>query len=85
MCYFNLLIRPLITVHKSINVCPWNRFSKNNNEKEFTPNEEIISMTKYEWLEITDEVFKKITKNSAIKRTKYNGLKRNIKFIYDDK
>ena len=68
-----------------LDVCPWNRFSKNNNEKEFTPNEEIISMTKNEWLEITDEVFKKITKNSAIKRTKYKGLKRNIKFIYDDK
>ena len=66
-------------------VCPWNRFSKNNNEKEFTPNEEIISMTKNEWLEITDEVFKKITKNSAIKRTKYKGLKRNIKFIYECK
>ena len=61
-------------------VCPWNRFSKNNSEAEFTPKEEILSMTKNEWLELTDEVFKTITKNSAIKRTKFKGIKRNIEF-----
>ncbi len=42
-------------------------------------------MFKNEWLEITDEVFKTISKNSAIKRTKFKGLKRNIEFIYGDK
>ena len=62
-------------------VCPWNRFSKNNSEPEFNPKEEIISMTKNDWLEITDEVFNTISKNSAIKRTKLKGLKRNIDFI----
>ena len=66
-------------------VCRWNRFSKNNSEQEFNPKEEMISMSKNEWLELTDEVFKTISKNSAIKRTKFKGLKRNIEFIYRHK
>ncbi len=63
------------------NVCPWNRFSKKNNEPEFDPNEKILSMSKSDWLEITEEVFKVISKNSAIKRTNFKGLKRNIDFV----
>ena len=62
-------------------VCPWNRFSKEHKEDAFSPKEELIKMTKNEWNEITEEVFNTVFKNSAIKRTKYNGLKRNIKFL----
>ena len=62
-------------------VCPWNRFSKEHKEDAFSPKEELIKMKKNEWNEITEEVFNTVFKNSAIKRTKYNGLKRNIKFL----
>ena len=62
-------------------VCPWNRFSKSHNEPLFNPNPELLSMNKKNWEEITEETFKKVFKNSAVKRTKLDGLKRNIKFL----
>ncbi|GAA4763635.1 MULTISPECIES: tRNA epoxyqueuosine(34) reductase QueG [Flavobacterium] len=62
-------------------VCPWNRFSKPHQEPLFNPNSEILSYSKKDWEEITDDVFKKIFKNSAVKRTKLEGLKRNIEFL----
>jgi epoxyqueuosine reductase len=62
-------------------VCPWNRFSKPHNEPQFNPTNGLLEMTKKEWLELTEETFKKVFKDSAVKRTKYNGLTRNIKFI----
>lgn len=64
-------------------VCPWNRFSKLHNEPLFNPNPELLSMTKKDWEEITEDVFKKIFKDSAVKRTKFSGLKRNIQFLKD--
>ncbi|MBN4070102.1 tRNA epoxyqueuosine(34) reductase QueG [Olleya sp. AH-315-F22] len=62
-------------------VCPWNRFSKPHNEPLFNPHPELLSMTKKDWEEITQDVFKKVFKNSAVKRTKYSGLTRNIEFL----
>lgn len=62
-------------------VCPWNRFSKPHNEPLFNPHPELLSMTKADWEEITEEVFKKVFQKSAVKRTKYQGLKRNIHFL----
>lgn len=62
-------------------VCPWNRFSKSHNEPLFNPNPELLSMTKKDWEEITEDTFEKVFKNSAVKRTKLDGLKRNIKFL----
>ncbi|WP_425235850.1 tRNA epoxyqueuosine(34) reductase QueG [Ulvibacterium sp.] len=62
-------------------VCPWNRFSKSHNEPLFHPKPELLSMTKKDWEEITEDVFKKVFQKSAIKRTKFSGLKRNINFI----
>lgn len=62
-------------------VCPWNRFSKPHNEPQFNPTNGLLEMTKKDWLELTEETFKKVFKDSAVKRTKYNGLTRNIKFI----
>ena len=64
-------------------VCPWNRFSKAHNEPLFNPKPELLSMTKKDWEEITLETFNKVFKKSAIKRTKYTGLIRNIKFLKD--
>ncbi|MEA3445203.1 MAG: tRNA epoxyqueuosine(34) reductase QueG [Bacteroidota bacterium] len=62
-------------------VCPWNRFSITHNEPAFVPNPEIIEMTKQEWQEITRETFGKIFKNSTVNRTKFSGLKRNLRFL----
>lgn len=62
-------------------VCPWNRFATPHSEPAFNPPDELLSLSKNEWEEMTQEVFSVIFKNSAIKRTKYEGLKRNIKFL----
>lgn len=62
-------------------VCPWNRFSKPHNEPLFNPNPELLSLTKKDWEEITEETFRAVFKNSAVKRAKYDGLKRNIDFL----
>ena len=62
-------------------VCPWNRFSRKHNEPLFNPNQEMMKMGKKEWEELTEETFEVIFKNSAVKRAKYKGLKRNISFI----
>lgn len=62
-------------------VCPWNRFSKSHNEIAFAPIPEILNFTTAQWEELTEEQFKIIFKNSPLKRTKYSGIKRNLKFI----
>ena len=62
-------------------VCPWNKFSKPHSEPLFNPNAELLSMTKKDWEEITEETFKTVFKNSAVKRTRFEGLKRNINFL----
>src|SRR5690606_18431336 len=64
-------------------VCPWNRFSKPHNEPLFNPHPELLSMTKKDWEEITEDIFKERFKKSAVKRTKFEGLKRNIQFLKD--
>jgi epoxyqueuosine reductase len=63
-------------------VCPWNKFSKPHSEPLFNPNPEILSFSKKDWEEITKETFDLVFKNSAVKRTKLEGLKRNISFLY---
>jgi len=62
-------------------VCPWNRFSKAHQEPLFNPQPELLSMTKKDWEEITEDVFKKMFKKSAVNRTKFEGLKRNIGYL----
>lgn len=62
-------------------VCPWNRFSKPHSEPLFNPYPELLSYTKKDWEEITEEVFKGIFTNSPLKRTQFEGIKRNINFL----
>jgi epoxyqueuosine reductase len=62
-------------------VCPWNRFAKRHQEPSFQPHPDLLSMTKNDWEEITEDVFKKVFQKSAVKRTKYAGLLRNIDFL----
>lgn len=64
-------------------VCPWNRFSQPHNEPEFEPDPELMTMDARQWHEITEDVFKKLFKNSPVKRTGYKGLKRNLDFLKD--
>lgn len=62
-------------------VCPWNRFSKPTREPAFTPLPEILNLSTKEWEDMTEESFRKIFRHSPIKRTKWKGLMRNLKFI----
>ncbi|WP_196895063.1 tRNA epoxyqueuosine(34) reductase QueG [Aureivirga marina] len=62
-------------------VCPWNRFSTPMNEPLFEPHPDLLTMKYQDWEEITEEVFRKVFKKSAVKRTKYTGLQRNIDFL----
>lgn len=62
-------------------VCPWNRFATPHREPRLNPSEALADMKKKDWLELTEETFRKVFKKSAVKRTKYTGLKRNIEFV----
>lgn len=65
-------------------VCPWNRFSKPHSESRFNPKPELLQLDKNAWRELTEEVFGELFKKSAVKRTKYTGLMRNIAFLDRD-
>lgn len=65
-------------------VCPWNRFATPHQEPAFKPADELLQFSKKDLIEMTDEVFKKVFDVSAVKRTKFNGLKRNINFLLDE-
>lgn len=62
-------------------VCPWNRFSERHSEPAFEPQPELLQMSRQDWLELTEEVFGRVFKKSAVKRVKYAGLRRNIDFL----
>jgi epoxyqueuosine reductase len=62
-------------------VCPWNRFSKPHNEPLFNPKVSLLDFSKSDWKDLSQEIFQQIFKNSAVKRTKFSGLKRNIDFL----
>lgn len=65
-------------------VCPWNSFSKPHNEPRFEPALSLLEMTKRDFENLTEESFNRVFKNSTVKRTKFNGLKRNIQFLKPD-
>ena len=62
-------------------VCPWNSFSMPHNQAQFKNTNGLLNYTESEWNDITEETFNFIFKNSAVKRTKYKGLKRNLMFL----
>ena len=62
-------------------VCPWNRFSSPNNEPKFEPKAPILNLSKSDWLDLNETLFNQLFKYSAVKRTKFKGLKRNIEFL----
>jgi epoxyqueuosine reductase len=64
-------------------VCPWNRFSLKHNEPKFEPKQELLDMSKNDWIDLTEETFSEIFRRSPVKRTGYEGLKRNVKHLFD--
>lgn len=60
-------------------VCPWNRFSKPNQEPDFNPVNNLFEMSKNDWEEITEDVFERVFKNSPMTRAGFEGMKRNIR------
>ncbi len=66
-------------------VCPWNRFSSPHQTPEFLPSPTLMNISNQDWREITEEVFKVMFKNSPIKRTKLEGIKRNIEYVEKQK
>lgn len=62
-------------------VCPWNRFSAPTLQEKFAPNFQKLNFRKNEWKELTQELFSEVFKKSAVKRTKFSGLMRNISFL----
>lgn len=62
-------------------VCPWNRFSKPHLEPAFTPIPAILDFKTGDWLELTEESFKTIFKHSPLKRSKFDGIRRNLQFL----
>jgi len=62
-------------------VCPWNRFSKVTKEDRFKPALSLLDLTNNDWKNLQIETFDLLFQKSAVKRTKFEGLKRNIQFI----
>jgi len=62
-------------------VCPWNRFSSPHNEPRLLPTPAFQELDAAAMIELTEETFKQVFSKSALKRTKFNGLKRNIDFL----
>ena len=66
-------------------VCPWNRFATPHQEAAFQPKGELLELTAKDWQELTEETFQRVFQKSAVKRAKYTGLKRNIRFLDSSK
>ena len=64
-------------------VCPWNRFSTPTTEAAFTPIPEVLNLTSKEWESLTEESFRNIFRNSPLKRAKFQGIQRNLKFLHN--
>ncbi len=62
-------------------VCPWNRFSKPHSEQAFKPLSEVLNLSTKEWEAMTEETFRNTFRDSPLKRAKYKGIQRNLKFI----
>jgi epoxyqueuosine reductase len=66
-------------------VCPWNRFSEPHSEADFLPKDEVMKMTRGDWETLDEEAFDRLFFGSAVKRTGYEGLRRNISFVKSEK
>ncbi len=65
-------------------VCPWNRFASPHKEAKFLPSQALTSMKKTDWEELTEDIYARLFKNSPLKRSKFEGIKRNLLFLKND-
>lgn len=61
-------------------VCPWNRFSKPHKEPRFSPRQPVVDWNEKDWEELDEDLFQRHFKDSPIKRTGFDGLRRNLSF-----
>ncbi|MFM7217516.1 MAG: tRNA epoxyqueuosine(34) reductase QueG [Bacteroidota bacterium] len=61
-------------------VCPWNRFAQPHQEERFRPRTPISDWNEKEWDDMDEQAFRTYFKDSPLKRTGYNGLRRNLEF-----
>ena len=66
-------------------VCPWNRFSNPHREPRFETSDHVLNSDRQEWKEMTEEVFDTVFRRSALQRSRYAGLMRNIRFVTDER
>lgn len=64
-------------------VCPWNLKSEPHQEPDFEPHPQLLELTRKEWMDMDHALFNELFRKSAVKRTKYDGLKRNLRFLDD--
>lgn len=62
-------------------ICPWNRFSKAHDERAFEPIPALLNMSSGDWEALGEEQFSKLFRHSPLKRSKYKGVLRNLRFI----
>ena len=62
-------------------ICPWNRFKSPHEEPHFNPSEELKEMSREKWNNLDKPTYNKLFKGSAVNRTRYTGLRRNIDFL----
>lgn len=65
-------------------VCPWNRFARQHEESKLLPSQLLTAMKKEDWEELTEEIYERLFKNSPLKRSKFEGIRRNLLFLKDD-
>ena len=62
-------------------VCPWNRFQQQTKEEAFLPREANIAPTLEELERMTEKEFSRRFRRSPVKRTKLEGLRRNVRVV----
>jgi epoxyqueuosine reductase len=62
-------------------VCPFNKKANEHKLNDFKPINQVMHMTREEWHNIDKELFISLFKNSALKRSKFEGIKRNLDFL----
>jgi epoxyqueuosine reductase len=62
-------------------VCPWNRKATPHNTEEFNPHPDLLAMSKKDWYLIDKDMFNDLFRGSAVKRAKFEGLRRNLDFL----
>lgn len=61
--------------------CPWNQFATPSEVAEFRPSERFMQMSCEDWHNLSVEDYRELFRGSAVKRSRYEGLVRNIEAV----